>query len=198
MYDRARSASRSLLGVLLVSLAACATLPDQPGRQVEVQSVSGLEARNPADIAVAPLVIPDGVLASPPQKAVRTAFCRALVKRRYTPLAIDFVDARVVEAAYSPGSAREDAVLEIIVHSWDRSLWEVRTAILVDLEARLIDAEHPTAEPLWSGRMTQRFDFASERNRIVTEGALLQEACNQIAEEFLAALPVRDTSAGRP
>jgi hypothetical protein len=186
---RRRPRSLALLGLGLV-LVACNNLPERRGASV-VQGVApsgALEEANPADIVVAPILDETGNRAFP-AAMLREAFQAGLVKRRYSPLGLAYVDDHVVEGAYTPGTLEEDAVLTVIVESWDTTYLESRGGIAVRAEARLTDAA--TQGLLWSGRIDRSFDFGSLRARNPTRERFQREACDKIAGEILAALPAR-------
>jgi len=172
------------------SLVACNELPHRRGESVQTVSSGKLEKRNPIDLVVAPVENASGD-ASVPIVALREAFQKGLVRRHFSPLALDYVDRKVVDAAYTPGSLKEEAVLQITVESWDASLLDTRGALVVKAHVRLIDAENPTNGQLWGGFLDHRFDLESVREKFSTQEQLLAYACAQIADEMLAALPAR-------
>lgn len=177
-----------LLAVLCVA-ASCNQVPKRAGASVQARSSTSLEESSPIDVAVAPLVNSSGNAALP-AAALRGAFQGALIKRRYTPLALGEVDKKVVDASYRPGALDEQAVLAVVVERWDTRLWDTRNVIEVTLAARMVDPGNPSGE-LWSGRLEQRFDFADVAERFTTSASLQKHACETIAAEVLAALPPR-------
>ncbi|MCA9002766.1 MAG: hypothetical protein KDB61_12640, partial [Planctomycetes bacterium] len=135
----------SLALVAGLGLTACQQLPKQLGRGVVVEAGSTLEQRNPSDVVVAPVQVDQAGMAVP-TRALRESLVRGLVKRRYAPLSLDFVDEAgilggegVQEASYQPGTLNEEVVCQLIVHNWDQSLWDTRRAFKVDLELLMID-----------------------------------------------------------
>jgi hypothetical protein len=174
------------------ALPACNELPHRRGESVQTVSSGQLEKRNPIDLVVAPIENATGDN-SVPLASLREAFQKGLVRRRYTPLALEYVDRKVVDAAYTPGSLKEEAVLQVTIEAWDKTLLDTRGALIVKAHARLIDAENPTNGQLWGGFIDHRFDLEAEREQYSTEAALLEYACGRIAEEVLAALPARNT-----
>jgi len=129
-----------------------------------------------------------------PTSNLRAALQTGLVQRRYSPLNLDLVDTKVVNAAYRPGSLDEQAVLQLTVERWDTSLWTVRQSITATLDARFLS---PTGTVLWSGRLEDtRFDFADVKDQFTTETALIRHACNKVTTELLAALPPREPRPG--
>ncbi|HPF13803.1 MAG TPA: hypothetical protein PLJ12_06015, partial [Planctomycetota bacterium] len=135
-----------------------------------------------------------------PTRALRESLVRGLVKRRYAPLSLDFVDEAgilggegVQEASYQPGTLNEEVVCQLIVHNWDQSLWDTRRAFKVDLELLMIDPANPSGPPLWSGRLPGRFDYAEQQASYATEGAYFRGAVDQLLAELLAVMPARVT-----
>lgn len=182
----------------LVCLAtACNTLPETPGKHVDSAPNSGsaLEQHAPIEVAIAPITDSSGNTALP-RSELRKAFQGALLRRRYTPIALDLVDSKVVNAAYRPGSLEEQAVLMLDVERWDTRLWDSRNVIEVTIRARVIAPDNPSGE-LWSGVLEKRCDFSAVQEQYATEGALRRFACEQIANELLEAMPARQPVPGR-
>lgn len=194
-----RSASLAFLplfaaSALLVASGCYSTPPRPSGSTVQTSSSPRLEVQSPIDVAIAPLQ--NGVGRSVPEAALRRAFQKSLVKRRYSPLALDVVDARVVEAGYTPGSLQEGAVLQAKVERWDTSLWESRGAITATIKVELVDANDP-AHVLWSGSVAdRRFDFPEIHSQFNNDGERSQHVCDMVARELLDALPSRATAPG--
>jgi hypothetical protein len=172
-----------------LSFAACHTSAPVPhGRGVDQQGLAKLIEKNPVDIAVAPVKNQAGK--DVPVAALRECFQKGLVTRRYSPLALAYVDRNVAEAGYKPGASKEQAVLEITVESWDTSSWSTRNAITARMQVRMLDADG--GEELWRGRIDQRYDFGSSLEGLPTETARMHFACDTITNELLAALPARN------
>lgn len=176
-------------------LAACNELPHRRGESVETASAAKLDQKHPVDVVVAPVENASG-RKDVPLAAMREAFEKGLVRRRYSPLATEYVDRRVVNAAYTPGSLKEEAVLQITIETWDPSLLDSHGALIVKAHARLVDAQDPSNGQLWSGAIDRRFDLDANREHFSTRAAILQHACERIAEEVLAALPARSAGPG--
>lgn len=193
-----RSSAKPIFGSLPIALvasiagtlASCNELPQRRGETVETTSTARLEEKRPVDIVVAPVENGTG-RKDLPLAAMREAFEKGLVRRRYSPLATDYVDRRVVDASYTPGSLQEEAVLQVTIETWDTSLLETRGALIVKARARMLDARDPTNGQLWSGAIDHRFDLNADRESFSTRTAMLQHACERIADEVLAALPAR-------
>jgi hypothetical protein len=184
----------SCLAVFLLVLSSCQSVPRHRG--VAVQSTEGgrVAQEDPIEVAVAPVVNASG--ASLPVAALRDSFQKELVDHRYSPLALDFVDRKVVEASYTPGASDEQATLVITVEKWDPALWMTHGAITARIVTQLIDAKGG-GEVLWSATADQRFDFPGLREHLSTETARLQYACDEIAAELLGKLPARTARPGR-
>lgn len=188
--------SRPILALALsaLALAACNDIPKPRGSAVRATDSQSLLEKSPIEVAVAPIVNASG--ASVPAGELRVSFQRELVERRYSPLALDFVDRRVVDAAYTPGAAQESATLTVTIEKWDSSLWTTHGAITAKITASLLDAKG-SGDVLWSATADQRFDFLQVRENLSTEGARVRYACDAIAAELLARLPARTARPGR-
>lgn len=186
------TACRSILFPALTALALCACndLPKRPGGSVETVHSGQLERSSPIDVVVAPVENASG-RKGVPLAALREAFHKGLVKRRYSPLALEYVDRKVVNAAYTPGALKEEAVLQVTIEAWDDSLWESRGALTVKARARLLDAEGASGGPLWTGTVDHRFDIGVQGEPLASLDARMRQACERIAGELLAALPAR-------
>jgi hypothetical protein len=183
-----------VLAAAFLTLAACNAVPRQPGLAVRSTEATTVLERAPMEIAVAPVINASG--SALPGDELRGSFQKELVERRYSPLALEFVDRRVVDASYTPGAAEESATLRITVERWDTSLWSSHGAITARVTANLVDAKGGGAS-LWSATADQRFDFLQMREHLATEGARIRYACDAIAAEVLAKLPARTARPGR-
>lgn len=175
---------------------ACGSIPVHRGSSVESSSAVRLEAANPIDIVVAPI---ENASASKrvPSAQLRDAFEAALVQRRYSPLATEYVDTQVVDATYRPGALREDAVLQVSVESWDESLWATHGVVTARLRATLVDAKGGGTQALWSGNLDRRFELGKDRDSFTSEEPRRRLISKVIADELLAALPARQPKPGR-
>lgn len=192
---RTRTAVLAAASLLLGLLAACQELPRHPGDKVQILEQGGLTALNPADIAVAPVEFAaEGIDA--PERMLREVVAEALVKRRYSPLALDFVDSRVIDASYRYGTVGEEAVCQIVVHEWDERLWSTGRVLRVDVELRMIDPRDPTGRALWSARYPGQIDATPQESHI-TESAMYRWAVAEVAAELAGALPARRAEPGR-
>jgi hypothetical protein len=179
--------STALLVLSTLALAACADVPKPKGSAVRSSDPACIAEVSPLEIAVAPVVNAAG--RDVPQQDLRVAFHRALVERRYSPLALEYVDRKVVDAAYTPGAAEESATMTITIEKWDASLWATHGAVTAKMSVQIVDPKGGAV--LWSGTTDRRFDFPDVRENLSTERARIQYACNQIASEILTRLPSR-------
>ncbi|MFO1009584.1 MAG: hypothetical protein U1F29_05920 [Planctomycetota bacterium] len=191
-----RSTSRfaALVACAALVAAACNQLPTRKGNTVESPANSKIETASPVDVAVLPIVNATGSK-KVPSKELREALEAGLVQRRYTPLATEFVDAQVTDAAFRPGSLREDATLQVTIGNWDDSLWATHTAVTLELTARIVDSR--TGAELWSGKLDRRFDLGKDRDRFSTDAPLKKLLCESVVGELLSALPARTAKPGR-
>ena len=183
---------------LAAALVACNELPKQRGQKVATTSNAALEKKNPIDVVVAPVVDASTIKSRTevPLADLREAFQKGLVRRRYSPLALDYVDKKVVEAAYPIGALKEEAVLQVTIESWDATLLDTRGALITRVRARLLDAVDPGRAQLWQGTIDHRFDFEGQRDKFNSRAAFTDYICDRIAEEVLAALPPRAGAGG--
>lgn len=182
-----------------LGLFSCQQLPRQMGQGVKIAPGSTLEARNPSDVVVAPVIL-DQEGMNVPSRALRESVARGLVKRRYAPLSLDFVDEAgmlssdgVTEASYRAGTLNEEVVCQIVIHSWKQNLWDSRRALVVDMEVLMVDPLNPMGEPLWRGRLDGRMDFASQEANFASERTFFNAALDQLAAEIMAVMPIHVT-----
>lgn len=189
-----RPSSIALTAACVLWAGACAQVPPRQGGNTIASEHARIETVAPVDIAVLPV---ENTTSSKkiPVKALRDALESSLVTRRYTPLSTEYVDREVVDAAFRPGSLREDATLHVTIEGWDDALWASNSAIVLKVRARIDDSKG--SGELWSARLEQRFDLGRERDRYPTEEPLQRLLCSRIAEELLAALPARVARPGK-
>jgi hypothetical protein len=176
-------------------VASCYQIPTRHGVTVDVTSTGKLEKKNPLEIVMEPVENTSGN-ANAPLDELRLAFQRGLVKRRYSPLSLERVDEHLLDGAYQTGALQEDADVHVKIDRWDTSLWETHTALLVKAEMRITDPRDPSAGDLWSGRIDHRYEFGSYREKFSSDQALMQFACDRIADEILSVLPPRTAAPG--
>ena len=76
----------------LLLLGACTSIPKRPGGTIEtVPTGQLLEMKSPIDVAVAPIDNQSGV-SDLPVAMLREAFHKGLIKRRYSPLGLEYTD----------------------------------------------------------------------------------------------------------
>jgi len=184
-----RIALRWWFSVPFLVLASCRDVPPAQGSGVVPKTDPQLAEHTPIEIAVLPVV--NKTEGNIPAADLRESFFEALVGRRYSPLALDFVDRHVVDAGYTPGASSEQAVLRVDVERWDTSLWKSHNAILVKLTAHLIGSADAARGELWSGEVDKRFDFGSDADQFATDTARMSWVCHQVANAVLSRLPAR-------
>ncbi len=200
-----QSAIRTLtvVAVLVGGGAACQTTPSLKGSGVETTSIGDLAAVNPVDIAVLPVESAPGVVGAP-LAMIRAASAKALVRRKYSPLAMEVVDEKiamavpqvgqdggVMEASYSPGALGEDALLEVTVERWEMPDWMALRSIDAALIARLIDPRDPTGPVLWEARLDRQFRFSLEGGTASSTSRDLTRACDDVLRTLISTLPGR-------
>lgn len=170
--------------------ASCTQLPKTPGGEVRSSGAALLEQRSPLEIVVAPV---EGV-AGTPTEDLRIGFQQALVARRYSPIALRYVDKKVVDASYKAGTLSEQAVFETKVSRFDTSLFDTNGAIHVALVVKMVDANDGTV--LWTGSVDRRYDFSGSKEQYATNSARMRAVCESIANEVMEAMPARNPVPG--
>ncbi len=199
--------------VSALTLTACQTTPRIAGRDTQVlaQSQDHLKALNPADIAIAPVILASADITAP-LTHIRRGAAYGLATRLYSPLSNELVDQSIgggvdvpesftpgtVPASYVPGDLAEDAVLEIYVERWDATNWDIRRSVNVAIEVRLVDPRDPTGPELWAARIDRKFDFTSTIETRTGGSKATQKACDRIFRELMAKLPQRSTTRAMP
>lgn len=180
--------------VLGAAVSGCASSHKVRGADNEGLSTGRLAAVNPLEVVVPPIENQSG-RDGLPLAALRERFHSGLVKLRYTPLAIDYVDrnAGPVEASYRPGALGEQASLRIVLTGWDDSLWKSRSRLVVDADVYLLDAREPElTRALWGGHVTRTIDLSRQAAALPTAGAMLDRAVTEFVDGVLASLPARN------
>lgn len=178
----------AVLALSALLLAACQELPKVPGKHVDVIFPGSLRAAQPSDVVVAP-VADESASGRAPIADLRSSFEDALLRRRYSPLSQEYVDRRVVEAAYTPGSVQEDAVLQVTVREWDMSRWDTHGEVGVELEAWMLA---PDGSELWGGRLKRKVDLSKEREHFPTTREAFERGSVLLARELLEVMPARN------
>ncbi len=176
------------------ALSGCASTHKVRGADNEGLSAGRLAAVNPLEVVVPGIENQcgrDGL----PLDALRARFHAGLVKLRYTPLALDYVDrnASAVEASYRPGALGEQASLRVVLTGWDDSLWKSRSRLVIDADIYLLDAREPElSRALWGGHVTRTIDLSRQAAALPTAGAMLDRAVAEFVDGVLASLPARN------
>lgn len=185
----------SCLGLALVlsALTGCDTPRTAPRGADNLELHTGrLRQANPLDIAVLPVQNNTGK-ENIPLDGLRRAFYEGLVHQRYTPLSLEFVDSKIVEAAYTPGDTNENAILQLFITRWDDSRWKSSAELRVDGEIYLLDVGNPDpSQALWGGRISRSVSVLARRQVTATDKELVDEALRQFAGDVLASLPTRN------
>lgn len=178
----------ALWGAVLVG-SACQSVPEPPGRNVEVLYSGQLEEVQPMDVVI-PEIIDQSVDGNVPHLELRQAFQRSLIDRRYSALALPYVDRRVVNATYQAGARNEDAILQITVREWDRTRYDSTGELHVRIEAWMLSAEDQTE--LWGGKLERTLYLADEMKDQPTEKGALAGVAQRLATELLEMMPARN------
>jgi hypothetical protein len=181
------------LAALLSSLSGCDSPRTAPRGADNLELHTGrLRQANPLDIAVLPVQNNSGN-EHVPLDLLRSAFHRGLVRQRYTPLALAYVDSKIVEAAYTPGDTDENAILQVFVTRWDDARWKSSAELRIDGEVYLLDVGNPDpTKALWGGKVSRTVSMLARRQVVASDGELLGEALQQFADDVLASLPARN------
>jgi len=168
---------------------ACQSIPEVPGRNVEVLYDGQLEQVQPMDVVVAP-IIDQSKEGGVPTLELRRAFQRFLIKRRYSALSLPYTDSRVVDAAYKPGALSEDAILQVTVREWDLSRWESNGEVKMNIEAWMLSAQDQSQ--LWGAKLERTLYLTSRPADLPTKKGALGETAEGIARELLEVMPARN------
>lgn len=189
--------SRRFLAVLLAPAllaAGCRNVPPEyHGDDVQpLVARSPAPAELPADVALLPIENNTGRTDLPLDKVRRDAQAW-LVHQRYSPLALEYVDAQVTSAGYRPRAG--EGVVVLAIDTWDDSRLSTHGAFSVDLRLELRDAGRPDPENLlWAGRLQRDYQLGVETSRL-TGPRLVDHAFQTVTRELLNALPPRDPEA---
>lgn len=184
----------SLLIACATLLSACQGLSrNVEANRFESLGGAGLEVRQPADIALAPLRNQSG-RGEVPLEGLRSAFQGELVRRLYSPLGLAFVDAHWDEASFA-GAPPPDALLMIAITGWDESGLRSRGVLKAEAELRLYEGGSPEGPLLWGGRVARRVDLNLSEGQVGLLKELRPKAIKAFAAQVLAELPERDPTA---
>ncbi|HET6204407.1 MAG TPA: hypothetical protein VFI25_16570 [Planctomycetota bacterium] len=190
----------ALAGPLL--LAACATQAEKSDYYWS-SPVDAIRASNPSDIAILrPIDGTEGAAGQaartgtvPLERFQQVAYKECL-KRRYAPLALDFVDRawRAAEASSGgKGMCGEDAYLWIRVNRFDTSRLEPQGEVRIAADFFLNDGK--TGTMLWSAKADRRIVLRREAEVLRDESLLRRAAVERFVEYALQGLPPRVPSA---
>jgi hypothetical protein len=188
-----RRSLRLVVPVLIAALAAACTTPPPlpPGADNPGLSARGLKEVNPLDVAVLKVENQTG-RSGLPLETMRQQFHAGLVERHYSPLALDYVDGRAVEAGYQPGASEENALLKVVVTGWDDRNWKTHARLVIDADVWLLDASRPMSEQaLWGGHVSRTMEMGRVRDIVVGDRQLLDRTVADFVTEVLASLPAR-------
>lgn len=179
-----RRALAPLALVLASALGACVA-PDvgDPYDSTGYLPGAGLDAVQPADIAVAPVALRLEEEVPVPVDDLRQALYAGLVDRLYSPLALDYVD---------DGGA-PDAVLEVTVLGWDTSQLAYDGTLVARAEAAMVRGD----EVLWAVELTRRLNDDVGGTQRSDPAASQARSVVELAAEVLALLPERDPLVAR-
>ncbi len=198
---------KHLVRLAPLCLAALATIgifsacgPTRPPKGLDNPNliVGSLTQTNPLDVVVLPIQNNTG-REGLPLAELRSAFHAGLVRQKYSPLALDFVDEHAVEAAYTPGKLEEQAILQISINGWDDSQWRSMSRLRVQAEIYLLDARNPDPkQPLWGGKVDRRVELAQDSPGLANQAAFMKRAIEKFTEDVLASLPARNPERTTP
>ena len=190
MKFRSQASTFALLGALTLFVSGCQDTPKPPRGYDNVGLETGtINEVNPTDIVVLPIENATGK--DLPLDELRAGFHARLVRLRYSPLALDYVDAnRPVEASYTPGQLSEEAALKVVITGWDDSRWNTHSRLVIDAEVHVLDGV--TGASIWGGSVSRRVDVIKDIPRSALNRTLLSRALDQYVGDVLASLPPRD------
>ena len=186
---------RKVLGFFVLALVGSACTTTHSVGEEEPKGVFGASERlaelQPAEIAVAP--IRDQTDAQRvPREVLRTAFVESLVERRYSPLATRYVDANWLEAAFK-GTPLPDAVLVVAVTAWNPNHLYSTGKVTLAADVSLFEGGDTTGHVLWQRSFQGEVDMGPTPGKAPAPGEdLIPRAVRKLAQEALAALPMRD------
>ena len=154
-------------------------------------TVEELIARQPADIALAP-VRNQTDAAKVPVSELREAFSTALVERLYSPLDLAYTDGNWVESSFR-GTPAPDALLVVAITEWDTSRLFSNGRITAAGEVLMFAGGSTTGTPLWGATVRRQLDLSDGRGSPPAPSVdLAPRACELFARQALTSLPERD------
>lgn len=190
MKFRFQAASFALTCALALIASGCTTNAVPPRGYDNVGLQAGrLSEVNPTDIVVLPITNATGKQI--PVEAMREQFHAGLVRLRYSPLALDYIDSRrAVEASYVPGQLAEEAALKVTITGWDDSRWTTNSRLIIDADVHILDAA--VGEALWGGHVSRRVDVPIDIPGSALDSTLMARAVETFVGDVLASVPPRD------
>ena len=190
MKFRIQASTFALFSALILFVSSCQDTPKPPRGYDNLGLDAGtLSEVNPTDFVVLPVENATG--RDVPVDELRVGFHAGLVRLRYSPLALDYVDAnRPVEASYAPGQLSEEAALKVVITGWDDSRWATHSRLIIDAEVHVLDGV--TGASIWGGHVTRRVDVVKDLPRSALNRTLLSRALDEFVGDVLASLPPRD------
>ncbi len=133
-----------------------------------------------------------------PLAEIREIAYRELIRQRYTPISLTFLDnaffgkATPSEASFKEVEERTnaDALLSISIKRWDDSRWRGDKVLGIGAELYLIDAK--TGETLWQANIDWDMNFAMESDiHRATTTELTDRAVSRFFQRLVQAIPMR-------
>lgn len=190
----------AVLALLATTAALSSCGPTRPPRGIDNPDLvtGSLTQANPLDIVVMPIQNNTG-RANLPLAELRKEFHAGLIRQRYSPLALEYVDQKTVEASYAPGALDEQAILQVIINNWDDSQVRTMSRLQIQGEVYLLDPKNPDPrQPLWGGKVDRRVDLTQSATTIANPKAFTDLAVKTFAADVLASLPPRNPERTSP
>ena len=192
---------RRLLPALLaaapvVLVSACQARAPRPApNRAEPLGGAGLDALQPADIALAPLRNQTG---NPevPLEDLRRALYEGLIDRLYSPLELAYVDRHWEESSFA-GAAPPDGLLVVSITQWDTRQLRSHGILQATAELRLFEGGSTESPMLWGSLVHRQVDLGVHPEQHTLVRDLLPQAIEAFARSVLLELPERDPSAAQ-
>lgn len=192
--SRLRILAPGLLALAPLLSGACTTVQHLPDEQTTLLAGGTLQQAQPADVAVLPVRNQSGD-ENVPVARMRDRLYHGLLDRLYSPLDVEFVDARWEEAALDPAVIDADAALNVVITGWN-TRWLDDIGVLVAVaDVYLIEPGGTAEHPIWGLSLTRRIDLADAQPALGGRSTLYGLAADRLTAEILALLPARDPTA---
>jgi hypothetical protein len=176
---------------LLLALAGACTTPNHlPEEATRFRSAGGLQAAQPADVAVAPVRNQSGDESLPLDRLRELLYAR-LAERLYSPLDLAFVDAHWTEAGASVAC---DAELVVSITGWRTDLVRDTGLVAAGVDVYFVDPEGPPGQPLWGVSVTRHLNVGQDAASL-PRADLQARAIALLASEILELIPERNPEA---